>query len=278
MPPLARQLRLATRLKLAAAAGALVPVYYRAVLPRLNHWGVTEAEKRRPLLGDKYVPDPRWQCMRATTIDAPPSEVWKWLVQMGGYRAGWYSHTWAENLFGMGIYNQYELRDEWQPMEPGHKLVYNKRGHIQIVPDVVPEQTLVLHTDSRSQQGGHGSVYYASTGETIELKEIRLFPRGMEAYHHWLSWTFQLDELPGGRTRLLSRTTADWTDHNPILNWVLVNAIETPHTIMEVEMFRRIKACAEGRAHEYTNTKLPRGGEHSADDRTNQRGGSHVVA
>jgi hypothetical protein len=29
----------------------------------------------------------------AVTIDAPPDQVWPWLVQLGGDRGGWYSWT-----------------------------------------------------------------------------------------------------------------------------------------------------------------------------------------
>ncbi|MDR3544619.1 MAG: hypothetical protein P4L30_02475, partial [Candidatus Limnocylindrales bacterium] len=35
---------------------------------------------------------------RAITIDAPPEEVWPWLVQMGSGRAGFYTHEWVERL------------------------------------------------------------------------------------------------------------------------------------------------------------------------------------
>ena len=34
---------------------------------------------------------------RAITIDAPPVEVWPWLVQIGFGRAGWYSYDWIDN-------------------------------------------------------------------------------------------------------------------------------------------------------------------------------------
>ena len=58
--------------------------------PDLLRTGATPEESKRPLPGDELVPKPVWQETRAITIDAPPQEVWPWLVQMGGGRAGWY--------------------------------------------------------------------------------------------------------------------------------------------------------------------------------------------
>jgi hypothetical protein len=37
-------------------------------------------------------------CTRAITIDAPPEQVWPWLVQMGILRAGFSTHDWLERL------------------------------------------------------------------------------------------------------------------------------------------------------------------------------------
>jgi hypothetical protein len=32
------------------------------------------------------------------TIEAPPEQVWPWIVQTGMERAGFYSHDWVERL------------------------------------------------------------------------------------------------------------------------------------------------------------------------------------
>jgi hypothetical protein len=41
---------------------------------------------------------------RAVTIDAPPEQVWPWLLQMGIGRAGFYTHDWAERLIAHARY------------------------------------------------------------------------------------------------------------------------------------------------------------------------------
>src|ERR1700737_849457 len=57
----------------------------------------TAAERRRALSGDVFVCTAAGAVMHAMTIAAPPDSVWRWLVQMGAGRAGWYSYDWIDN-------------------------------------------------------------------------------------------------------------------------------------------------------------------------------------
>ena len=69
-------------------------VYFTAALvlrPWYFTWGATADEWRTALPGDELLPEPALQLTRAITIDAPPSRVWPWLVQMGQDRGGLYS-------------------------------------------------------------------------------------------------------------------------------------------------------------------------------------------
>ena len=61
-------------------------------------YGSTTAERRASLPGDDIIPDARVQTDHAVTIDAPPSAVWPWVVQMGWGRAGWYTARWVDRL------------------------------------------------------------------------------------------------------------------------------------------------------------------------------------
>jgi hypothetical protein len=61
-------------------------------------FGSTADELRAPLPGDDLVLDPAVQTDHAVTIDAPPSAVWPWLVQMGWGRGGWYTDRWVDRL------------------------------------------------------------------------------------------------------------------------------------------------------------------------------------
>ena len=50
------------------------------------------------LPGDGIVAEPMVVTNHAITIDAPPQDVWPWLVQMGWGRAGWYTARWVDRL------------------------------------------------------------------------------------------------------------------------------------------------------------------------------------
>ena len=54
------------------------------------------------LPGDEIIEDVMTQYMRAITIDAPPDEVWSWLVEIGDRRARCYSCDWIERLVFLG--------------------------------------------------------------------------------------------------------------------------------------------------------------------------------
>jgi len=82
----------------AGAAVAAEVVTYLLWRPRMLRWGATAEEATEPLPGDDHTPHPRLQTTHAVTIDAPPEQVWPWLMQMGIGRAGFYTHDWVERL------------------------------------------------------------------------------------------------------------------------------------------------------------------------------------
>jgi len=62
-------------------------------------YGATAPERRRRLPGDDVCPHPQAVTTHAITIDAHPSRVWPWLVQMGWGRGQWYTARWVDQLF-----------------------------------------------------------------------------------------------------------------------------------------------------------------------------------
>lgn len=83
-----------------AAVAADLPLFVAAPLFRRWHlrWGATDDEVSAQLPGDDRLPEASYRCTRAITIDAPPSAVWPWLVQVGCQRAGFYSNDLLDNL------------------------------------------------------------------------------------------------------------------------------------------------------------------------------------
>ena len=57
---------------------------------------------------------------RAITINAPPSNVWPWIVQIGpSPRGGVYTYDWIENLLGLNMHSTNEVLEEFQHPELG---------------------------------------------------------------------------------------------------------------------------------------------------------------
>ena len=81
-----------------APALALAAGYALSLRPRMLRWGATDEEVRRPYPGAELIPGGARSATMAVTIDAPPSRVWPWLVQMGTDRAGWYSWDRLDNF------------------------------------------------------------------------------------------------------------------------------------------------------------------------------------
>jgi hypothetical protein len=94
-------------------------VYLVYLYPQINRWGMTAAEGTLALPGDGAEPGKLATSTRGVTIHAPADEVWKWVVQLGQERAGFYSNDWLENLVLSDIHNVDEIRSEWQVHRQG---------------------------------------------------------------------------------------------------------------------------------------------------------------
>jgi len=130
----------------------------------------TREEKTRALPGDELIPEAIDTLTHGVTIRRPPRDVWPWLVQMGaGTRAGWYSYDWLDN--------------GRQPSATG----------------IVPEL----------QHPTVGTIFPALPGAAdgfvlLALEPGRLLMLGVPAPND-VTWTFVLDEVTPGVTRLLVR-------------------------------------------------------------------------
>lgn len=110
--------------------------------------GASASEAATSLPGDELLPAAPVQNDRACTIEAPPSAVWPWIVQIGQDKAGFYSFEKLENLAGCQITGASRVHPEWQDIEVGDAF----RLHPDIalrVARVEPCRALVV-----SSQGG----------------------------------------------------------------------------------------------------------------------------
>ncbi|MFO0709207.1 MAG: hypothetical protein U0353_05175 [Sandaracinus sp.] len=183
-----------------------------------NGWGATRAEIAKPLPGDEIVPSPRLSYTRAISIDAPPSAVWPWLVQIGQGRGGLYSYDGLENLVGCELHSADTILAEHQRLAVGDHVLFGpaeKNFPGQVVLDVIPQRALVmcaLHPETRLPERS-------------------------------ATWVFVLEPEGAHGTRLLVRGRNGYASGVP--NHVAWHVVEPVAFVMERRMLRGIKLRAE---------------------------------
>jgi hypothetical protein len=75
----------------------LLSVYLLLIRPRHMHWGAYDSEIDLKLPGDDLVGNPDFNATRGITINAGTEDIWKWIIQIGSGRAGWYSIDLIDN-------------------------------------------------------------------------------------------------------------------------------------------------------------------------------------
>jgi hypothetical protein len=185
-----------------------IVVYLSILHPWLSRWGATGVEVSMPLPGDGVDAGTVTASTRAVTIYAPTSEVWKWVVQLGQERAGFYSNDWLENLVLSDIHNTDEIRPEWQDHQQGDKIL-----------------------------GAGGAVYGQSSFWITKVYE--------EGSLLYLWGSIVVDPIDETSTRLIVRSYA--TPSSEPVNSINRLTYDWMHFVMERGMLLGIKARAEGR-------------------------------
>jgi hypothetical protein len=163
----------------------------------------------------------------AITIDAPPSAVWPWLVQMGWHRAGWYTARWVDLLlFPDNEAAADRIHPEWQHLAVGDRVLDGDPSTECFfdVDQLEPESVLVLHSRSHVPP------------------DIR---DRLHAEIDW-SWSFVLSDLGDGRTRFHFRSRAHLRPWWLAVAYVM--ALVPADHVMATQMLRGVAARAEGRS------------------------------
>ena len=166
-----------------------------------------EAERRLP--GDGALPGRSVRWTHGITLDAPPAEIWPWLIQMGCGRAGRYSYDGLDNA---GVPSADRIVGELQrakvgeifPMRPGAKDSF-------VVRALEREQWLVLGDAAGSA-----------------------------------TWAFVLDPVDGVSTRLLTRSTGSYKRF--VVGLLLEILLRPIHFGMQRRQLLNLKRNAEGRS------------------------------
>jgi len=104
-------------------------------------WGATDEEISRIMPGDDIVAAPTFNATRAVTVNAPPRDIFPWIVQMGVTRAGWYSYDLLDNL---GRPSARTILPECQPIKIGDLIPMSPDGkHGVHVKDFKPDEWIL---------------------------------------------------------------------------------------------------------------------------------------
>jgi hypothetical protein len=206
----------------AALAGA---AYLIALRPWHLRWGATDEELAATLPGDALCPNASAQVTHAITIDAPPQEVWPWILQIGQDRGGFYSYTFLENMIGCNMRNTTHIVPEWQNRAVGDTVWFGTpkhfRGEARMIAAIVDwDRAMVL-------------------GTPRDWERIQLGEEGQEG-----TWAFVLFPKGQRNTRLIARLRSG--AHIPLWNRAVNFAFWEPaHFVMERKMLLAIKGLAE---------------------------------
>ncbi|HZL84866.1 MAG TPA: hypothetical protein VFD07_05745 [Candidatus Krumholzibacteria bacterium] len=197
----------------------LAVVYWFPIRQWMSRWGATPSDRVRVMAGDSLLVDPTYSGTMAVSVDAPPEDIWPWLVQIGYQRGGLYSYDWLDRLFGyLDRPSATRILPEFQDLAVGDEIPLG-RGPSWPVAIVEPRRALVL--DMRNMGG-----------------------------FDWV-WQFGLYKIDEKRTRLVSRsrvrTSTVWAR-------LLTYAIEPAGFLMTRRMLLGIKERAEARRADRTGT------------------------
>ena len=177
-----------------------------------------------PLPGDDLVPDAVGQFTQSIVIAAPPDKVWPWLLQMGCQRTGFCSLDLLDHSRSPGARN---IRLDLQQLRVGDKIGATPKGDTYFdVLRIEPNRALLL-----------GGLFDVENQQRLSFDALR--PR---RYWH-VSWSFVLEPLAAGRTRLYARARSAF----PSTGRFHAFWISPVHHLMHTAQLRHLAERAEGR-------------------------------
>lgn len=170
-------------------------------------------DDEKKLAGDEIVADAKYVYNQSKIIEAPPAIVWRYLMQLGCDRAGWYSIDLLDNAGKPSINH---LVDSWETRKPGDKI------------DATPAKD--------------------SFFEVYQVEKEKHFVIGGEGHRlggdFKMSWAFVLEPIGDDAAHLIARVrmkaAPKWSE------WLQGNLLAPPmHGLMQHVQLKTIKRLAE---------------------------------
>lgn len=148
----------------------LLIIYIFLVRPWHLKWGVNATEVGLTLPGDEIVKKPDFNATRGISILAPAKEVWKWIIQIGSKRAGWYSIDWMDNG---GTPSSKEIIPEFQEIEIGQFIPFTPDQKNGMWVKDFKQSEYILWVDKAGKASWLWYIYINETGETRLITRLR---------------------------------------------------------------------------------------------------------
>lgn len=183
--------------------------YIENLLGKLNR----PDDEKRILPGDDRLTHCKYQATHVTDIEAPASIVWRYLMQLGCDRAGWYS---IDALDNAGKPSVDHLVEGWETRSTGDKLWATPKGDgFFDVYETVKEKHFIIGGESHR------------LGEPFST-----------------TWAFILEPIGDDATHLVTR--ARMKSQPPIKEWLLGTLWMPPiHAIMQITQLKHLKQICE---------------------------------
>jgi hypothetical protein len=196
------KMALRLRLLLLAFAAGMGVAYLQQLWSQHGSWGLLPGGDERGLAGDGLVAAPDISETRALEIEAPADAVWPWLLQLGYGRGGWYSFAPLDRAWspagGSPGRSAEVILEEFQELAEGDVVPTSSGGGL-VVRELQPGRALVLYLDDVLAREQLEAWAAEAADEAAAAKaDIDMPP-------YAVSWAFVLEDVPGGRTRLIER-------------------------------------------------------------------------
>jgi len=126
----------------------LVVTYLFVIRPWHLNWGATKQEVMLEFPSDSIVHKPDFDATRGVSIHSTPELIWRWIIQIGSKRAGWYSIDWMDNA---GIKSSDKILPEFQKIEIGQFIPFTPDQKNGMWVDNFKEHESILWVDKEGK-------------------------------------------------------------------------------------------------------------------------------
>lgn len=181
----------------------------------LRNWGSRPTERERDWPGDHLLPSGAFETTRAVTIAAPVRSVWKYVVQFGLGRAGFYSYELLERVGRIPVRNVESVEPAWQSLSVGDEILLHPENGVRI--SKLAEARSICF-GKRTHQGN-------DVGDG--------------------SWSIYLEPVSDDVTRLVVRACIEALDSPTMSKRIARGFEQVLDFVMEQRMLRTIKRLSE---------------------------------